>query len=203
MSTEKDFWSRRRAGVSAEAEAEEKRLQAEVLAQEQAELAEKSDAEILQDLNLPDPDTLTTGDDFTVFMARAVPERIRRRALRTLWRSNPVLANVDSLVDYGEDFTDSATVVENLQTAYQIGKGMLEHVEEMARQAEQAEAPEDIAPPRARVDTEIDAPVPVLADAPTVPPPANTVPEETLEDDHAFIAAAPRRMRFQQEESAT
>ena len=43
-------------------------------------------------------------------------------ALRRLWKVNPVLANVDGLVEYGEDFTDSATVVENLQTTYQVGK---------------------------------------------------------------------------------
>jgi len=41
------------------------------------------------------------------------------------------------LLDYGEDFTDSATVIENLQTAYQVGKGMTEHVLEMVRQAEE------------------------------------------------------------------
>lgn len=32
---------------------------------------------------LPDPDTLVQGDDFSVFMAKAVPDRIRRRALRS------------------------------------------------------------------------------------------------------------------------
>ena len=73
-------------------------------------------------------------------MAKAVPDRIRRRALRRLWLSNPALANLDGLLDYGEDFTDSATVVENIQTAYQVGKGMLKHVEELARQAEAEEA---------------------------------------------------------------
>ena len=81
------------------------------------------------------------GDDFSVFMSKAVPDRIRRRALRTLWRSNPVLANVDMLVDYGDDFTDAAMAVENIQTAYQVGKGMLKHVQEMARQAEERENP--------------------------------------------------------------
>ncbi len=54
-----------------------------------------------------------------------MPERIRRRALRKLWGLNPVLANLDGLVDYAEDYTDAATVVDNLQTVYKIGKGML------------------------------------------------------------------------------
>lgn len=88
------------------------------------EVDERSDEEILVELGLPDPDGLTLGDDVTGFMSKAVPDRLRRRALRQLWRTNPVLANVDGLVEYGEDYTDSAMVVENLQTLYQVGKGM-------------------------------------------------------------------------------
>lgn len=93
---------------------------------------ERSDEEMLAELELPDPDTLQPGDDFSAFMAKAVPDRLRRRALRKLWLSNPVLANLDELVDYGEDYTDAATVVENLQTAYQVGKGMLARLEKSA-----------------------------------------------------------------------
>ena len=37
------------------------------------------------------------GDDFSGFMARNVPDHLRRRALRKLWVSNPVLANLDGL----------------------------------------------------------------------------------------------------------
>ena len=100
------------------------------------DLEEKSDSEILEELGVPEPDTLKAGDDFSAFMTKAVPDRIRRRALRLLWRTNPVLANLDELVDYGEDFTDGAMVVENLQTTYQVGKGMLAHIEKLAADAE-------------------------------------------------------------------
>ncbi len=140
MTARGDFWARRKAAVQSEREAEEKAIEARKIAEERAELEEKSDEEILAELGLPDPDTLEPGTDVADFMKAAVPDRLRRRALRRLWRINPVLANVDGLVDYGEDFTDAATVVENLQTAYQVGKGMLRHVEEMARQAAEAEA---------------------------------------------------------------
>lgn len=140
MSRGEDFWARRKAGVAAEAEADVVAEEKAELAQAHAELEEKSDAEILAELNLPNPDVLEKGDDFSVFLEKAVPERIRRRALRKLWLSNPVLANVDQLVDYGEDFTDSAMVVEAMQTTYQVGKGMLAHVKEMERQAEEAKA---------------------------------------------------------------
>ncbi|MEO0503716.1 MAG: DUF3306 domain-containing protein, partial [Pseudomonadota bacterium] len=46
-------------------------------------------------------------------------------ALRRMWRLNPMLANLDGLVDYGEDYTDAAMVIENMQTVYQVGKGMM------------------------------------------------------------------------------
>ena len=142
-----DFWSRRKAQVEAEAEAEARASEAEAIAARDAELAEKTDAELLEELELPDPDTLGPGDDFRAFMARAVPDRIRRRALRRLWASNPALANLDGLLDYGEDFTDKAKVLENMQTAYQVGKGMTAHVDEMARQAELEANPPEAAPP--------------------------------------------------------
>ena len=85
--------------------------------------AELTDGELLEKYALPDPDSLKTGDDFSAFMKQAVPDRLRRRALRVLWGTNPVLANLDELVDYGEDYTDAATVIENMQTIYQVGKG--------------------------------------------------------------------------------
>ncbi|MFS4580814.1 DUF3306 domain-containing protein [Phaeobacter sp. C3_T13_0] len=135
-----DFWSRRRARVAEEMKANEAELRTAELAKAEGQLADKSDAEILEEMELPDPDTLGKGDDFSVFLRETVPARIRTRALRKLWRTNPVLANVDGLLDYGEDFTDSSMVVENLQTAYQVGKGMTAHVEELARQVEEAAA---------------------------------------------------------------
>lgn len=83
----------------------------------------RGDEEILRELGLPDPETLKPGDDIKGFMASAVPARIRNRVLRRLWISNPALANLDGLVDYGEDFTDAAMVPAMLQTAYKVGRG--------------------------------------------------------------------------------
>ena len=131
-----DFWSRRKAGVETEEKIALRDKYAEETAVLQAEQAEKTDEELLLELDLPNPDEMKMGDDFSAFMSKTVPDRLRRRALRCLWLANPALANLDGLIDYGEDFTDSATVIENMQTAYQVGKGMTEHVLEMARQAE-------------------------------------------------------------------
>lgn len=147
-----NFWERRRAAVDAEARSEAAALAQAERAEREEALAEKSDEELLAELDLPDPDTLGAEDDFKAFLAEGIPARLKTRALRRLWRVNPVLANLDGLLDYGEDFTDAATVVENMQTAYQVGKGMLKHVEEMARQAELRDAPD------AAKDTDGDAP---------------------------------------------
>ncbi len=143
MTSATDFWSRRKAGVRAEEEAELAIAESSQREAELQQLETKTDGEILEELNLPDPEELQIGDDFKAFMSKAVPERIRRRALRKLWLSNPALANLDGLIEYGEDYTDSATVVENLQTAYQVGKGMLKHIEALAKSDDEAESPAD------------------------------------------------------------
>ncbi|MEM7239441.1 MAG: DUF3306 domain-containing protein, partial [Pseudomonadota bacterium] len=120
-------WSRRKLQQADETAAEG--TPAPKLAEDEGgdTLAEARDeGEILEELDLPDPDTLSAGDDFSGFMAKAVPERLRNRALRKLWLTNPVLANLDELVDYGDDFTDAATVIENLQTVYRVGHGMID-----------------------------------------------------------------------------
>lgn len=54
--------------------------------------------------DLPDVDTLTYESDFTGFLRDGVPELVRRAALAKLWRSDPVMANLDGLNDYDEDY---------------------------------------------------------------------------------------------------
>ncbi len=142
-----DFWTRRKAAVAAETaqETEQAKLASleEQTGSNEQVLDERSEAEILQQLDLPDPDSLRAGDDFSAFMKEAVPASIRRRALRKLWLTNPILANLDELVDYGEDFTDAATVIDNLQTTYQVGKGMLQHVLATSKDASDPETASD------------------------------------------------------------
>lgn len=72
-----------------------------------------------------DFDALNYESDYTRFMQDGVPDAIRRRALKQLYRSNPILANLDGLNDYDDDFTDAALAVEVLQTAYKVGRGYL------------------------------------------------------------------------------
>lgn len=188
MTEARDFWSRRKAAVLAEADEEREAIEAKAVADQQAELEAKPDHEILAEFNLPDPDQLKPGDDVSGFMEQAIPDRLRRRALRRLWRLNPVLANVDGLVDYGEDYTDAACVIENIQTAYQVGKGMLAHIEALAADETEDEAlpAEDLEEAPEALDDEIEDVAEVVALAP-----------ETEEPEEMEMPPAPRRMKFE------
>jgi len=87
------------------------------------ELETLSDAELCQRLELPDPETMAMGDDFKVFLHDRVPERLRRVALRRLWRSNPTLACLDGLNDYDEDYTGTGAPAGVVKTLYRVGMG--------------------------------------------------------------------------------
>ena len=82
-----------------------------------------SDNEILEKLKLPDPETMKAGDDFKVFLNKTVPEHIKKRALRKLWVSNPILANLDGMNEYDDDFTLATSALEEFATNYVVGKG--------------------------------------------------------------------------------
>nr|WP_306266103.1 DUF3306 domain-containing protein [Pararhizobium sp. IMCC3301] len=111
------------------------------------QLEDMTDDELLQHFDLPEPDSLQQGDDFSAFMKAAVPARLRNRALRKLWLSNPALANVDMLVDYGDDFTDAAMIVPGMTTAYQVGRGIVRKLEDLAEHdvLEAADTESDVA----------------------------------------------------------
>lgn len=113
-------WSNRKQAVADEEAVEQ--IEAPVVEEQPVE-PEKTEAEVLAEFNLKDPDQMEAGDDFSGFMNSAIPERLRNRALRKLWSSNPALANLDGLLDYGDDFTDKGGIVEDIVTAYKVGKG--------------------------------------------------------------------------------
>ncbi len=84
---------------------------------------DRDEATILAELGLPVPESLQKGDDVIAFMARAVPDAIRRRALRALWRTDPVLACIDGLNDYDGDYTGGGVPMGTLKSAYEVGRG--------------------------------------------------------------------------------
>lgn len=202
-------WAERRRAVAAEearaADAARLRGEAEAL----AEIEALEDAEALEQLGLPDPDTLEPGSDFSAFMGKLVPGRLRARALRRLWGTNPVLANLDALVEYGEDYTDAATVVENMATTYEVGKGMLKHVERLAAKAQEdapagerddapGEEPAVVAALAEDGASRIEIPDQVRGEEPLAPAPEPGARsrEEVFDEDVEAAPLPPRRMRF-------
>jgi hypothetical protein len=98
-------------GVSrAGAEAEARELQL----QKNREAAEAIDLE-----------TLDAESDFSPFFKEGVPKVLRSAAMRVLWRSSPVFANLDGLNDYDENFGDPELIKKFTGTAWKIGKGYL------------------------------------------------------------------------------
>ncbi len=87
---------------------------------------------------LPPIEELDFNSDYTVFLNTKVPEAIRRAALRKLWTSDPVLANLDGLNDYDEDYNLVDTTITAAQTAYRAGRGYLEEIEKKLDQVDRA-----------------------------------------------------------------
>lgn len=178
MTARSDFWSRRKAAVEAEA-----REAADTPPPEPVDT--RTDDEILTEMDLAAPETLHTPEAVKEFLQNDLPARLRTRALRQLWRTNPILANLDGLVDYGEDFTDAATVMDKMETVYQVGKGMMTaFVEEDEAAPAEAPAPQEQAD-ETPDDTEAEAPLIAAAEP-------HPMPQEV-----PAPAAAPQpRMRF-------
>ncbi len=98
------------------------------------EISDPSDPdEIIQ--ALPPIESLNADSDFTPFLDRAVPAELRRMALRKLWLSDPVFANLDGLNDYDDDFR-TLGVGKLVRTAYEVGKGMVTRAESNGDQAD-------------------------------------------------------------------
>lgn len=216
----RDFWSRRRAAVQAEQEAELEAVRLEEQAEDEARTEAQDDEAVLARLELPAPEEIDTPDDLRKLLDSGIPKRLRQRALRRMWRLNPVLANLDGLLEYGEDYTDAATVVDDLKTTYQVGRGMLRALEKIggeegddtpdaAAEAEDetpvalTEAPQDtpvsVRPPELKAQAVWHV-TPPASTAPTTPSAQvqDTVAQDTLAEDAPLDAAplAARRMRF-------
>ena len=93
---------------------------------DESDYEELNDEELLEKFKLPNPDKIKKEKGLDVFFKDGVPDRLRQIALRRVWKLNPIIRFADAEInDYHEDFTDAATVIEGMQTAYQVGKGYL------------------------------------------------------------------------------
>lgn len=125
-------WSRRKQAAREAARQPE-------AAESEAPLPDATEApdQLAEVAELPDPDTLDASSDFSVFLRREVPLETHQKALRRLWRLDPIYNRIDGLDDYCEDFTDQAKVVKGLRTAYKVGRGFLEQISDAAADKEQ------------------------------------------------------------------
>ena len=155
-------------------------------------LSPEDEAALLEKLELPVPETMKQGDDFSVFMKAGVPEFLRKRALRVLWRSNPVLANLDGLNDYDDDFTSPELTQKVLATGYRIGKGFL--LDDPPEPISHEELDDEVAEIEAESDEglaeNLQDGAPMEGDAEDV----KIAQSEVEESEESF---RPRRMRFE------
>ena len=78
--------------------------------------------------------SLDFASDYRRFMANAVPDHVRNRALRQLWSSSDLIAEPDELDEFREDFRDEAKAIPAAlaRSAYRIGRGFIDDEPEMA-----------------------------------------------------------------------
>ena len=180
-------WSRRKQAV---AKTEDVSEPPEKPVEEIAEPTnQEEETALLEKLGLPRPECLKEGDDFSVFMKAGVPEFLRNRALRVLWRSNPILANLDGLNDYDDDFNSPELTKKVLATAYKVGRGILREPSEDAPEVAEEDSTQDenLTYENLEGDSEIKD-LDEVAEGEPVPS-----FDEVEEEDAAF---RPRRMRF-------
>jgi hypothetical protein len=205
-------WSRRKRTAEAE-EADKAAAASEEAATEETpdngEIDEALAAELEENRRAAeavDIEALTYEDDFKVFLKRGVPDVLRKKALRKLWRSNPVLANLDGLNDYDDDFGNPADNV--YSSLWKVGRGFLSELEIKAQQGsgristayEKAEDSVSGEPEAAEAETaEEDGPAPEAsewdADAVQVaqPEPEDETVEEPVEEPERIARVSIRR----------
>ena len=89
---------------------------------------ELTDDQLIEKLNLPDPESFEQSTDFKAFLRKDVPNSIKQKAMRRLWFLNPTFAIVDGLDVYDGDYTDAATVIDGLATLYRAGSGYAKQI---------------------------------------------------------------------------
>lgn len=164
-------WSRRKRGQEAEHEAESVGATGdavEAIAEDADRDGETAGEPVVEkDFADFDFDKLDYDSDYEQFMKKDVSSEARHKALRKLWLSNPVLANMDGLDDYCEDYTDAAVCLPKgtMKTLYQYGRGFLndeevaewESLGKESKEIAEAEAEERRAEAEKRAEAEAEA----------------------------------------------
>ena len=128
-------WSKRKSEsneVSSKNEQNEKNIVdvKDELTEEENKL---SNDELAKKYEVTNPEKINNPLDLRNILKENLPDRLKQVALRKLWKLVPAYGEISELVEYGEDFTDAATVIENLQTSYIVGKGYIDKVVEKSK----------------------------------------------------------------------
>lgn len=116
-------WSKQKQKARQELEVVKPTAEEEAFARVELEEAEKQQLANRQAAEAVDLESLDDSSDFSIFMKDGVPDGLRRKAYRLLWRTNPVLANLDGLNDYDENFADPGMLMKNFKSAWDVTKG--------------------------------------------------------------------------------
>jgi hypothetical protein len=172
-------WSKRKAAVKNENPAladdeslddQNQALAAEEKPEASLEAAEDdlTDEDLCAKYELTHPDQCDDPEQLDDFFNRPLPDRLKQLAMRRMWRLNPLFRFADEMVEYGENYTDAATVLPDMQSAYKVGKGYFDKL-----MAEKAEAEDAVAEDAADEDNAEDAVNDEASDSPN--------PEETAQ----------------------
>jgi len=142
-------WSKRKAAIKNENPAladdeslddQNQALAAEEKPEASLEAAEDdlTDEDLCTKYELTHPDQCEDPEQLDDFFNRPLPDRLKQLAMRRMWRLNPLFRFADEMVEYGENYTDAATVLPDMQSAYKVGKGYFDKL--MAEKAEAEDA---------------------------------------------------------------
>ena len=135
--TEEGFigrWSRRKRAVE-EAEPHETKPFETVEATESQRAEEDEERQRQMEANRAaaeavDLEAIDYESDLSVFYKEGVPALLKQAAMRKMWRTSPIFANLDGLNDYDQDFNVIDKVLTEFKSAWQVGRGYAAQVEE-------------------------------------------------------------------------
>jgi len=124
-------WSKRKIAVTRQQGPEGGEEPVAEIVPPEEETAQQAEREAQREANrlaaeAVDLETLNEESDFSVFMKEGVPQMLKKQAMASLWRTSPIFANVDGLVDYDDEFGSPDLVMKTFKSAYQAGRGYLD-----------------------------------------------------------------------------
>ena len=148
-------WSSRKRAAAHEKLPKTAAVAKEMPETENAELEAELDANRVA-AEAIDLDSISEDSDLSVFLKDGVPAALKRQAFAALWRSSPVFANVDGLVDYDDDFGSSDLIMKAFKSAYQVGQGYKQQFEEIVPPIDEEPTPPEPAAESASAETQVD-----------------------------------------------